>query len=52
MANSDEASDDNAYNDERKDNDEDKIYTDIFSRNIFEFQTSHRGSKFFPSFWV
>ena len=34
--------------DGKKDNGENMIYVDIFSGDIFEFQSSHPGSKIFP----
>ena len=46
MINSDEVGDDSVCDDDRNDDDENDTYADMFSGNIFEFKTSHPGSKF------
>ena len=46
MANPDEVGKNGVCEDYRNDNDENDIYADMFSGDIFEFKSSHPGSKF------
>ena len=49
MPNSDKVGEDGVCDNDRNDDDENDIYADLFSGDIFEFKSSHHRSIFFPS---